>query len=509
MEKIYNKIKSLDELSKIIAELKAQGKKVVQCHGVFDLIHPGHIRHLASAKNEGDVLIVTITEDAFVRKGPDRPVFTSLLRAETLAAMENVDFVAVNHAPTAVNCIEILKPDVYVKGRDYENKEEDLTGKIADEEEAVKRAGGKVVFTHDITFSSSKLINEHMDTFPKETRDYLKNIANKYSTEKIVEQLKAIEKLKVLVIGDAIVDQYFYCESMGRSLKGHIIVTKYQSDESFAGGVFATANNVSSICRHVSMLTLLGEKDDNENFVNNHLHENIKAEYFYRAGAPTTVKRRYVDEANSRKLFEICYMNDTPITADKEKEITAYLKNNIENFDLVIVSDFGHGLLVDDMIDTICSRSKFLAINVQTNSANTGFNLVSKYPRADYVSIDEPEIRLAAHEKNLNLKDVMSVIADKYDYNHLIVTRGSKGSVYYSKKNGFHEAPALALNVIDAVGAGDAYFAYTAPFMAIDAPSDLVSFIGNAVGALAVQIVCNREPVNQVNVLKFINRFLK
>jgi rfaE bifunctional protein nucleotidyltransferase chain/domain len=301
MEKIYNKIKSLDELGKIIAELKGQGKKVVQCHGVFDLIHPGHVRHLAAARNEGDVLIVTITEDAFVRKGPDRPVFTSQLRAETLAAMENVDYVAVNNAPTAVNCIEILKPDVYVKGRDYENKEEDLTGKITDEENAVKKVGGKVVFTHDITFSSSKLINEHMDTFPKETRDYLKSIAGKYSTEKIVAQLKAIEKLKVLVIGDAIVDQYFYCESMGRSLKGHIIVTKYQSDESFAGGVFATANNVSSICSNVSMITLLGEKDEHERFVNRHLHKNITAEYFYRTGSPTTVKRRYVDEANSRK----------------------------------------------------------------------------------------------------------------------------------------------------------------------------------------------------------------
>ncbi len=123
MEKIYRKIMSLEELKHTIAAHKKNRKKIVHCHGVFDLIHPGHIRHLAAAKKEGDILVVTVTADPFVRKGPGRPVFNEHLRAETLATMSLVDYVAVNHAPTAVNCIRLLKPDVYVKGQDYRGKD--------------------------------------------------------------------------------------------------------------------------------------------------------------------------------------------------------------------------------------------------------------------------------------------------------------------------------------------------------------------------------------------------
>lgn len=137
MEKIYSKIKKQEELKEIIGALKGQNKKIVQCHGVFDLIHPGHIRHLATAKKEGNVLVVTVTADEFVRKGPGRPIFNEQLRAENLAALEIVDYVAVNREPTAVNCIRRLRPDVYVKGQDYADKEKDITGKIGEEEEAV------------------------------------------------------------------------------------------------------------------------------------------------------------------------------------------------------------------------------------------------------------------------------------------------------------------------------------------------------------------------------------
>jgi len=149
MEEIYSKIKSIAELKDTVSELKKQNKKIVHCHGVFDLIHPGHIRHLAAAKKAGDVLIVTVTADQFVNKGPGRPIFSEQLRAETLAAIANVDYVAINYAPTAVDCIALLRPDFYVKGQDYEQREKDITGKIAEEEAAVKAVGGSIIFTLD------------------------------------------------------------------------------------------------------------------------------------------------------------------------------------------------------------------------------------------------------------------------------------------------------------------------------------------------------------------------
>ncbi|OGC14140.1 hypothetical protein A3J90_07435 [candidate division WOR-1 bacterium RIFOXYC2_FULL_37_10] len=509
MEKIYKKIKKLDELACEIKNLKKQGKKVVHCHGVFDLIHPGHIRHLASAKKEGDILVVTITADEYVRKGPGRPIFNENLRAETLAAMENVDYVAINDAPTAVNCIKMLMPSVYVKGQDYIQKDKDVTGKINDEEEAILSVGGGIVFTDDITFSSSKLINEHLEVFPDAVRKYLKKISEKHSIDSIIKSINSVKNLKVLVIGDAIIDQYHYCETMGTSLKGQIVVTKSVSEEFFAGGVFATANNVAALCGKVDLVTVLGDKDNNQQFIDSHLSTNITAKYFYRADSPTTVKRRFVDSGNNKKMFEICLMNDFPISSNLENDVLGYLEEKIANYDLVIVSDFGHGFLNKRLIAFICKNSKFLAVNVQTNSANTGFNLTSKYPRADYVSIDEPEIRLAMHEKHMSLDEVMEMLLQKFDYKNLIVTRGKQGSLFYSKETDFIEAPALASKVIDTVGAGDAFFAYTAPLIAAGIAPEVVSFAGNAVGALAVQIVCNRNPVDVVDLLKFITRLLK
>ena len=124
------KILTLDELSAKSKEYRDSGKKVVLCHGTFDLIHAGHIRYLKSACDEGDVLFVTVTADEFVNKGPGRPVFSQDLRVENLGYLSFVDFVAVNNSPTAVNVLSEIKPHAYVKGPDYKNMEDDITGNI-------------------------------------------------------------------------------------------------------------------------------------------------------------------------------------------------------------------------------------------------------------------------------------------------------------------------------------------------------------------------------------------
>jgi len=218
-KKITKKIKTIGVLADKISALKKKGKKVVQCHGVFDLLHLGHIRHFNMAKKEGDVLIVTITRDKYVKRGPGRPVFNEHLRAEALASLAVTDYVSIVDSPTATKAIKILRPDVYAKGSDYKEKHKDVTGKIQEEEAAVKSVGGRIVFTEDITFSSSQLINNHFDVFPSETVKYLKTIAKQYPIDVIKERLEALKKMKILVVGDAIVDQYHYCVPMGKSSK--------------------------------------------------------------------------------------------------------------------------------------------------------------------------------------------------------------------------------------------------------------------------------------------------
>ena len=148
-----HKIKALDDVASSLKPLAVEQKKVVHCHGVFDLLHIGHIRHLEQAKQFGDLLIVTLTPDHHVNKGPNRPAFAEQLRAEAVAALDCVDYVAINKWPTAVETIRLLKPDVYVKGLEYKDSNNDITGKIKEETEAIRSVNGKIQFTEDITFS--------------------------------------------------------------------------------------------------------------------------------------------------------------------------------------------------------------------------------------------------------------------------------------------------------------------------------------------------------------------
>jgi len=154
------KILDLNELAEKLSELKSHGKKVVLCHGCFDLMHPGHIKYFQASKKMGDTLVVTITPDQFVDKGPNRPVFDQSLRAESIAALECVDYVAINRWPTAEKTLRLLLPNYYVKGQEFE-KLQDKTGKIKKEIQAVKEIKAEMRFTHEIVFSSSKLIEDH------------------------------------------------------------------------------------------------------------------------------------------------------------------------------------------------------------------------------------------------------------------------------------------------------------------------------------------------------------
>ena len=170
---VRDKIKPLDDLAEISELSKKNGHSVVLAHGAFDLIHLGHVRHLMKAREEGDILMVTVTDDPYVNKGPGRPVFTAILRAEMLAALGYVDWVGINKAPGADDAIEKIRPSVYVKGSDYATAETDVTGKIVAERQAVEKHGGRIAFTDDITFSSSELINRHLHVHSEDLQGYL------------------------------------------------------------------------------------------------------------------------------------------------------------------------------------------------------------------------------------------------------------------------------------------------------------------------------------------------
>jgi len=221
------KLVSLSQLAEATASLRTQGKTIALCHGTFDLLHFGHIRHIARANQIADVVIVTLTADAYISKGPGRPVFNEDLRAEQIAALADVDFVAINFAVTAINVIELLKPDFYVKGSDYKNHDDDVTGNISLEERAARNIGGSIIFTDELTFSSSKLLNENFEVLPPQTRSFLNEFKKKYRFEEICEAVKAVSDVRVLVFGDAIIDEYNYAKALGHSGKYNVLSAQH------------------------------------------------------------------------------------------------------------------------------------------------------------------------------------------------------------------------------------------------------------------------------------------
>jgi rfaE bifunctional protein kinase chain/domain/rfaE bifunctional protein nucleotidyltransferase chain/domain len=505
-----DKIQPLEQLAKILTTIREQtNKKIVHCHGVFDLLHVGHIRHFEQAGKFGDILVVTLTPDKYVNKGPLRPAFPQTLRAEAIAALGCVSYVSVNEWPTAVETIKLLKPDVYVKGSEYRKVENDLTGKIVDEEQAVLSVGGKLLFTDDITFSSSALINRHLPLYPKEVAQYLDSFKSKFSVEDVLHYLQGARNLKVLVIGEAIIDEYHYCETMGKSGKEPIMAARFLSKEKSAGGVLAAANHLAAFSDHVTLLTFLGEQDSQEDFIVKQLNSNVEKIFLPQQGVPTIVKRRFVETYPFQKLFEIYVMGENEETAAHSELLCRKLKEILPSYDLVVVTDYGHGMLGTDAVKLLSRKAPFLAVNTQSNADNHGFNTVSKYMSADFISVSEKEIRLEVRSRRRELDDIISEVSSKLGCERILITRGKSGCLAFGKQEGLFHIPAFTIHVVDRIGAGDAVFSVTSLAVAQKAPMELVGFIANCVGAEAVGIVGNRSYLQREPLLKHVESMLK
>lgn len=504
------KVRTIAELAEIAARAREDGRTVVLCHGVFDLIHMGHVRHMEAARREGDVLMVTVTADRFVSKGPGRPIFPEHMRAEMLAAMESVDYVAVNDAPTAEDVLRTVQPDVYVKGSDYENSDDDVTGKISAEREAVENHGGRLVFTKDITFSSSALINRYLDVYDPPLRDYLEGFRIRATLKQLLGLIDSVKDKRVLLIGDTIIDEYAYVEPLGKSAKENIIATRAQGRELFAGGIVATANHVADFCREVTIITAFGRDESYEDLVRRSLRSNVRLTPLYRKGVPTTRKTRFVDGNYMRKLFEVYTFDDAPLVPTKERELTDLIARHAGDYDVVIVTDFGHGLMSPAVIGAVTKHARFLAVNAQTNAGNQGFNLVTKYRRADFICVDGTEARLAVADKFSDLVVIAGeTLPSRIDCSRLIVTGGFHGCVAFDAATGVKRIPAFTKTVVDTVGAGDAFLAITAPLAAAGGDIEHVGFVGNAAGALKVGIVGHRASVEKVPLVKFLTTLMK
>ncbi|MCM8542205.1 MAG: PfkB family carbohydrate kinase [Lentisphaeraceae bacterium] len=503
------KILPLKELSEVLETARAgTGKTVVQCHGCFDLLHIGHIRHFTEAKSKGDILVVTVTPDRFVNKGPGRPAFKEHLRLEAIASLDCVDYVALNEWPTAEETIELLRPDIYCKGPEYKNSNPDTNDYISKEQRIVEQVGGRMEFTEDITFSSSTLINSYLPVFSDDVTNFLNSFKLKYSVNDINRVIDSFQDLKILVMGETIIDEYHYVSTMGKSMKEPILASKFLTEEKFAGGILAIANHVSSFADNVDMLTFLGDKQTQKPFVLSSLKENINPILFTKKDSPTIVKRRFIEKDLVQKLFEVYDFNDDLISGRTEGNYLTWLEDNLPKYDLVIVADYGHGMRTEKAIEKVCKLSKFLCVNAQGNAGNQGNNSISKYHGADCISLAQHELVLEFRNKHIDPKEMVRSIAKSMDCKNVILTRGKYGTMCY-REGEMDSVPAIAPKIVDRVGAGDAVLSLVAMAVCKKTPLDLCGFIGNAAGAEAVAIVGNRKSIEKIPYIKHMESLLK
>lgn len=491
--------------------LSQEGKTVALCHGVFDLVHPGHIIHLNQAKQMADILVVSITASKYVRKGPGRPYFDDEMRMKFLAAIECVDYVMLSESYTVDDIIENVEPDIYVKGEEYAKYEDDITGKMEEEAALVEKYGGKIGFTTGQVFSSTKLINTAMAGLPDDVLHYMKGFKVNHNMNEIREYADKAAKLKVLVIGDTIIDKYTYCNVQGIMSKDAGYSARLSCSEEYLGGAVAIARHLASFVSDVTLMSIIGSEEEIRLRLFDELTDKVQLKLIYSMSFPTIVKHRYLTHNEKREEYrKIFAINNLPENAKYEPEVylslESKLREKIEEYDIVFLCDFGHGMINGDIMDVIQDKAKYLVLNCQTNSTNKGLNVITKYRRADAFTLDQQELRLAFPEFASDEKKGLAKLAEHLKGEGWL-TRGAQGA--YGIINGeIVECPAVTLNVKDTVGAGDAFFAVSGMFAAMEAPIEVGTLLGNIAGALGANIVGNKEAIEKVNVLKYANTLM-
>lgn len=444
--------------------------KKILCHGCFDVIHAGHLAHFRKAKEYGEYLIVSVTTDRFVNKGPGRPYFTVEKRAAMLRALSCVDEVSISDEPTACGAIRHFRPSFYVKGQDYRDLSRDVTGEILNEKKAIEEVGGQLVFTDEETFSSSNIINRYFQPWTDAQRDTIDRIQTIGGIEYIEKAINRLEALRVLVIGEPIIDVYLFVTPEGISSKSPSISARFTHEETYKGGSLAIGAHLEDFCKSVIIQT---------------------------PSSPPPQKIRYI--SGSQRIFEVTHIEDQIW----EKHNPEYFCNKIIELskmsDVVILADFGHGLFEGPVLKACDVLDGFIGLNAQANSSNFGFSTFKKHSNYSYLCIDTREARLALHDRYSSPRDLFRSVHKNEKMTSL--TTGSNGSMFF---DGDHEytCPAFSDVVIDATGAGDAYFAITTCLLASGCDPALVPFIGNVFAGLKTRIIGNKSSVSKASLLK-------
>lgn len=479
------KIVGIDDLIEVVGPF-GRDKAVVMCHGVFDVVHPGHIRHLAYAKSKGDILVVSITRDRWIKKGPYRPHVPENLRALSLAAFDMVDFVLIDQNDTPIHNIKKIQPDLFAKGFEYSDN---LPKATLEEIEVVKSYGGETIFTPgDVVYSSTSLINAAM---PDLRIDKFQSMMSQMDLDfnLIGNTLSQLKGVKVHVVGDTIVDSYTRTSLIGGNTKTPTFSVLFNSKEDYVGGAGIVALHLKAAGANVTFTTMLGD-DELGQFAEGHLREQgIKLNVVTDAKRPTTNKNAII--CGSHRLLKLDTLDNASITPEIVERFKFYIAQ--EDVDCLIFSDFRHGIFNKGTISNLVDAAPRGVMKIGDSQLASRWGNITEFKNFDLVTPNEREARFAVADQDCNIVDLTHQIKEISNSKNVILKLGPKG-LFFLGKDVYHSIDSFTNNVKDAVGSGDALLAYATLTMKVTGSLPLACVIGSLAAACECEIDGN-EPI--------------
>ncbi len=480
------KIKTLPELVQAIGP-RPRNKTVIMCHGTFDIVHPGHLRHLMYAREKADILVASVTADEHILKANHRPYVPQDLRAANLAALEMVDYVIVDPHPTPVEHIAVLEPDYFAKG--YEYFASGVPPKTREEMETLAQHGGEIVFTPgDIVYSSSALIDAQPPKLGVEKLLALMD-SEGLSFDLLRDTLHSLSGIRVHVVGDTIVDGYSYCSLLGATAKSPTFSVKLDRSDCFAGGAAIVAKHMKAAAADVSFSTVLGQ-DDLRQFVEDDL---AKASIHLRAHIdptrPTTRKERFV--ADGYKLLQVDYVDNGAISERAVESFVSAIGDT--SADLVVFSDFRHGIFNRHTIRRLRDAIPRASVTAADSQVSNRWGNVLDFVDFDLLTPNEREARFALADQDSVVRPLASELFRQAHCRYLILKLGERGVIGYRgpgpMPREFFTLDSFVDRLVDPIGAGDALLSYAA--LALTATKNIV--IATILGSLGAAVACERQ----------------
>jgi len=496
-EKYRHKVKTVEELRDIVGP-RPRTKKVILCHGVFDVVHPGHLRHLIYAKTKADILVASVTADRHISKGQHRPHVPQDLRALNLAALEIVDYVLVDKNPTPIDNLSLLQPDFFAKG--YEYTSSGLPPKTQEEVAVLQAYGGEIIFTPgDIVYSSTRLIdlappsikNEKLLTFMD---------AEGLTFDHLRSALEKLSRFRVHVVGDTIVDSYTQTAMIGGQIKTPTISVLYERRDDYIGGAAVVAEHLRAAGAKVVFSTVLGN-DSLRDFVLDGLRKRgVDCRAIIDQTRPTTNKNAIV--SGGYRLLKVDTLDSRSISDEILERLTAAIGEVPCN--AVLFSDFRHGIFNRRTIPRLVAAIPSGAFKVADSQVASRWGNITDFKNFDLVTPNEREARFALGDQDSGIRPLASTLYDAAQCRTLILKLGERGvltcrSSDHESLDSFIVVDSFADRVVDAVGAGDALLAYATLAKLATASDAVATILGSMAAACACEVDGN-VPVTREDV---------